>query len=88
MADPKAARDSAATSDFSLNTANVTVAAVVSRAASSIMTRGFGFTERPPAYCGDCRGKGFAPDRGKARHHRKCMRCRGVGSVKVGSTKR
>lgn len=44
--------------------------------------------ETPPAYCADCRGKGFALSQGKNRHSRKCQRCRGKGSVAVGSTKR
>lgn len=38
--------------------------------------------------CGNCRGKGFSPDVKKARAHRKCQTCRGLGGISVGSTKR
>lgn len=70
------------------NLIGVAVAAASNASARSLMTSGFNTVERPPAYCGNCCGKGFALDQGKNRHSRKCPRCRGKGAVSVGSTKR
>lgn len=62
-------------------------ATVLNWGSGSTMTRGLFCTEPKRGYCGDCRGKGFDLSKGR-RHARKCQRCRGEGSVRVGSTKR
>lgn len=57
--------------------------------AAGILTSQVSFSDPRRAFCNDCRGKGFDLTRepGK-RSSRKCPRCRGAGSIAVGSTKR
>lgn len=69
------------------NTAPLSLSVVTTRA--GVMTRGLFNTEPTRAYCGDCRGKGFALKTPRCgRSARRCQRCRGKGFTTVGSTKR
>ena len=49
-----------------------------------------GWIPKPPnrQVCIDCRGKGFYLAAKGKRHTRRCPRCKGVGSIEVGNTKR
>lgn len=64
------------------------VATAVARTVS-VLTAGLGALELKRAYCNDCRGKGsdLTREPGK-RAGRKCPRCKGAGSIRVGTTKR
>lgn len=54
-----------------------------------IMTAGMPLMRDPnQQVCQDCRGKGFDLQPRGRRHSRRCQRCRGNGTVRVGSTKR